>query len=162
VPAIASAVRVAGVGGPGRSPWSYDIVIPIANVESTTSSAVTPSAARPGVRAIWRPSRAAGPSVCSFAHEREGQNSARPVIAAMAGISVTPATSITSTEIATAGPITRNCPNSASSIVVKAATIASAAEAITGPTPPAARDAAVRRSSPIRSRSRSRNSRNRK
>ena len=136
--------------------------MPRANTESITSAAVTASAARPGVRAMRRPRRAAGPSERSRAHERDGQNSARPVTAAIAGISVTPANSITSTEIATAGPITWNWPNSATSIVANATTIASAAEAITGPTLLAADAAAVRRSSPARSRSRSRNSRNRK
>ena len=43
----------------------------------------------------------------------DGQNSARPLTAAIAGMNVTPASSITRTEIAIDGPSTRNCPNCA-------------------------------------------------
>ena len=92
------------------------------------------------------PSRAAGPSPRSCIQRFDGQNSARPVTAAIAGMNVMPASSITRTEIAIDGPSTRNCPNCASPSVANAATTASAAEAITGPMRPAAFAAAVRRS----------------
>jgi hypothetical protein len=41
-------------------------------------------------------------------HRFDGQNSVRPQIASNAGISVSPASSITATESAIAGPSTRN------------------------------------------------------
>ncbi len=136
--------------------------MPSAATAGTSSASVTPSAIRPGRRAIAVPSRAAGPSARSFRQRFDGQNSAGPLTAASAGIKVMPASSITPTEIAIDGPSTRNCPNCARASVANAATTASAADAITGPTRPAAWAAAVRRSSPDRSRSRTRNSRKRK
>ena len=72
----------------------------------------TASAARPGRRAIRRAEAGRPDRRCARASSaRDGQNSARPVTAAMAGIRVTPANSITRTEIATDGPRIRNWPN---------------------------------------------------
>jgi hypothetical protein len=134
----------------------------VPNAPAASAASATKEAARTvrGRRTTSRPMRAATPSLRSRRQDFDGQKNARPVTASTAGMSVTPASSITRTETAIAGPSTRNCPNSASPSVPNATATASAADAITWLTRRAARSAAARRSYPARSCSRNRKTRN--
>ena len=93
-------------------------------------------------------------------HDLDGQNTRGPSSETTAGISVSPAISVTATAIASAGPIDRSTLSVDSSSARNATMTTPAAEAITSPTRVTALTIACLASSPPRSRSRYRNIRN--
>ncbi len=112
------------------------------------------SAHTAGRRAIDVPSRAKAAPFGSCCHAFDGQNTRVPSRDTTAGTSVSPASSVTNTAMASAGPIDLSMPRVDSASAAKATITAPAAEAMASPTRSTACTMPLLASSPARSASR--------
>ena len=117
-------------------------------------SSAEAAANTPGRRPTARPMEAKCVPLASRFQEFDGQNTRAPSSDTTAGTSVSPASRVTATAIASAGPSDRSIPSEDSNRARKAMITAPAADAIASPTRVTALTIALLASSPARSRSR--------